>query len=313
MNSKIYFAFTKIFGSPDNTDILIDFLNALLYEGKTIIESLEIIDPNVTYPIIGSKNSYLDVQATLNNSTSVIIKIQVLHVRTSAKLVLSDTAKTYGTQFMIRELYKGLQPVIFLAIADFKMFNHHLNVTSRFALKETTHLFDYPYTQMELVFLELPKFKKELDQLENITDRWIYFIKNSGVLREIPAILGEVPQINRAFEIAKDVNLTREEFDILQKQEFFAHDQQSYEQTSFEQGRKEGLELARQEILKKGQQQGQISAIIRFLNRRLGQLNPDTQTRIGELSIDKLENLAEALLDFSNAEDLTAWLQANSQ
>ncbi|TAG69374.1 MAG: hypothetical protein EAZ23_27100 [Oscillatoriales cyanobacterium] len=104
INPKIYFAFTKIFGSSDNTDILINFLNALLYEGKTIIESLEIIDPNVTYPIIGSTNSYLDVQATLNNNTSVIIKIQVLHVQTSAKLVLSDTAKTYGTQFGVAEL-----------------------------------------------------------------------------------------------------------------------------------------------------------------------------------------------------------------
>jgi predicted transposase/invertase (TIGR01784 family) len=307
INPKIYFAFDKIFNSSENTDILISFLNALLYqkEEETIIESLEIIDPNVTYPIIGSKNSYLDVQAKLNNSTSVIIKIQVLHVETSAKLVLSDTAKTYGTQFMIRELYKGLQPVIFLAIADFKMFKHHQNVTSTFRLKETTLLFDYPYTQIELFFVELPKFKKELQQLKNITDKWIYYIKNSGSLRKIPAILGEVPQINKAFEIAKDVNLTREEFDILQKQELFAHDQQSYQQTSFEQGREEGRE--------EGKKQGQIELTMRLLNRRLGQLNPDTQTRIGELSIDKLDDLTEALLDFSNAEDLTAWFQANSQ
>lgn len=307
INPKIYFAFNKIFGSSENTDILISFLNALLYqkEEETIIESLEIIDPNVTYPIIGSKNSYLDVQAKLNNGTSVIIKIQVLHVETSAKLVLLDTAKTYGTQFMIRELYKGLQTVIFLAIADFKMFKHHQNVTSTFRLKETTLLFDYPYTQIELFFVELPKFKKELQQLKNITDKWIYYIKNSGSLREIPAILGEVSQINRAFEIAKDINLTREEFDILQKQEWFAHDQQSYQQTSFEQSREEGWE--------EGKKQGQIELTMRLLNHRLGQLNPDTQTQISELSIDKLENLAEALLDFSNAEDLTAWLQANSQ
>lgn len=305
INPKIYFAFTKIFASSDNTDILINFLNALLYEGKTIIESLEIIDPNVTYPIIGSTNSYLDVQATLNNNTSVIIKIQVLPVRTSAKLVLSDTAKTYGTQFMIQELYKGLQSVIFLAIADFKMFKNHQNITSRFALKETTHLFDYPYTQMELVFVELPKFKKELDQLENITDKWIYFIKNSGILREIPAILGEVPEINRAFEIAKDVNLTREEFDILQNQEFFAHDQQSHEQTLFEQGRQEGLKLGRKER--------KIELIMRLLTRRFAQVNPDSQIIISELSIDKLDDLTEALLDFSNAEDLTAWLEVNSQ
>jgi predicted transposase/invertase (TIGR01784 family) len=308
INPKIRFAFTKIFGYAQNTDILISFLNAILYEGQPIIESLEIIDSYVVLKIVGAKDSYLDVIAKLNNGTSVIIEIQVLYVETLAKLVLYNSAKTYGTQLMIGELYKGFQPVISLMIAEFEMFDNCQDVTSRFVFKEKTHLFDYPYNQIELVFVELPKFKKELEQLENIKDKWIYFLKHCGILEEIPAEMSEIPQIRRAFEIANEVNLTSQESDTLQKQEFFVQDMQSLVEEAREEGREEG----RQEAKQKGRQEGQVKLIMRLLSRRLGQINPDIESRIRQLPIDKLENLAEAMLDFSNAEDLTAWLEANS-
>jgi predicted transposase/invertase (TIGR01784 family) len=75
INPKMRFSFNKIFSSAQNTDILISFLNAMLYEGQPIIETLEIIDPYVVLKIIGSKDSYLDVTAQLNSGTSVIIEI----------------------------------------------------------------------------------------------------------------------------------------------------------------------------------------------------------------------------------------------
>jgi predicted transposase YdaD len=102
--------------------------------------------------------------------------------------------------------------------------------------------------------------------------------------------------------------LTYEESDTLQKQEFFVQDMQSLIEEAREEGRKKGREEARQ----KGRQQGQIEFIMRLLSRRLGQINPDFESRIRQLPIDKLENLAEAMLDFSNAEDLTGWLEANA-
>ena len=45
INPKIDFAFKKIFGSEDSKDILISFLNALIYEEKPVIQDLEIINP----------------------------------------------------------------------------------------------------------------------------------------------------------------------------------------------------------------------------------------------------------------------------
>ncbi|NEP48471.1 MAG: DUF4351 domain-containing protein [Moorea sp. SIO3C2] len=46
----------------------------------------------------------------------------------------------------------------------------------------------------------------------------------------------------------------------------------------------------------------------RLLSRRLGEINPQLQNQIEELSFEQLEDLGEALLDFETEVDLTNWL-----
>ncbi|MEH2270031.1 MAG: DUF4351 domain-containing protein, partial [Nostoc sp.] len=51
--------------------------------------------------------------------------------------------------------------------------------------------------------------------------------------------------------------------------------------------------------------------ILKLLQRRVGELSPELQERIQSLSLNQLENLGEALLDFTAMEDLFNWLQTN--
>ena len=50
----------------------------------------------------------------------------------------------------------------------------------------------------------------------------------------------------------------------------------------------------------------------RLLNRRCGPLSETTTAQIKVLPVEKLEALADALLDFQGPADLAAWLAANS-
>ena len=84
INPKIDFAFKKIFGSEDSKDILISFLNALVYEAQPIIQDLEIINPYLAPKIRGVKETYLDIKAKICDAESgeertVIIEMQVLN------------------------------------------------------------------------------------------------------------------------------------------------------------------------------------------------------------------------------------------
>ncbi|MFB2894918.1 DUF4351 domain-containing protein [Aerosakkonemataceae cyanobacterium BLCC-F50] len=58
-------------------------------------------------------------------------------------------------------------------------------------------------------------------------------------------------------------------------------------------------------------QRGEIAVIMRQLIRKIGPLTPEIQAQIQTLSIPQLEDLGEALLDFSQPTDLIIWLQNN--
>ena len=227
INPKTDFAFKRIFGSSESKNILKSFLNALIYEGKPVIEDLEIIDPALGAKISGLKDTYLDVKAKINQGKTVIIEMQVLNVSAFAKRVIYNAAKTYATQLGKGEGYSKLKPVIALTITDFEMFEDDPDVVSHFVFKQTKRLFDYPDPEIELFFVELPKFNKSLEELETLTDKWIYFMKNAPSLAVIPDKMEAVSEIKQAFVIANEANLSPAELEDLEKREMVIEDQRN--------------------------------------------------------------------------------------
>jgi len=251
INPKIDFAFKKIFGSEDSKDILISFLNSLIYEAKPVIQDLEILNPYVAPKIRGLKDTYLDIKAKIidretNEQRTVIIEMQVLNVEGFEKRILYNAAKSYSIQLTTGQGYNHLNPVIALTITDFVMFADLPNVTARFVLKEKDFLIDYPIYDIELIFVELPKFKKELAALETIIDKWLFFLNNARNLQDVPPTMDNIPEIKKAFYIANQANLNLDELDEQEKSEIFIQDQRGAitkaARESLEQGRQEGLE-----------------------------------------------------------------------
>ncbi|HYQ90963.1 MAG TPA: Rpn family recombination-promoting nuclease/putative transposase [Candidatus Competibacteraceae bacterium] len=71
----------------------------------------------------------------------------------------------------------------------------------------------------------------------------------------------------------------------------------------------EGRAEGRVEGQAQGQKKEAVTMILRQLRRRLGPLDTAQETQIQSLSVSELEELGEALLDFHNMAELTAWLQ----
>ncbi len=64
-----------------------------------------------------------------------------------------------------------------------------------------------------------------------------------------------------------------------------------------------------QEIWSEGLQEGEANLVLRLLNRRIGSISPELSPKIRSLSLEQLENLGEALLDFQSLQDLEQWLE----
>jgi predicted transposase/invertase (TIGR01784 family) len=83
-----------------------------------------------------------------------------------------------------------------------------------------------------------------------------------------------------------------------------------------QEGRQVGLQEGRQVGLQEGRQVGlqeeAIALVLRQLNRKIGVLDAQVVDRISNLGITQLEDLAEALLEFSHLSDLDNWLRSLS-
>lgn len=288
INPKIDFAFKKIFGSEDSKDILISFLNSLIYEARPVIQDLEIINPYLAPKIRGIKETYLDIKAKVRDGESkeestVIIEMQVLNVEGFEKRILYNAAKSYSTQLTSGQGYQLLNPVIALTITDFVMFHELDSVTSKFILKEKDFLIDYPIYDIELIFVELPKFQKSELELDSNIDKWLYFLNNARTLQDVPDSMEDIPEFQKAFYIANQANLSLDELEDQEKSEIFIQDQRGAITKAIRQGLEEGLQ--------QGLQEGAKQKTYEIARKMLGVVDEQTIAQMTGLSLDELRSL----------------------
>ena len=255
LDPKTDCAFKKIFGSPQSKPILIEFLNALIYRGETIIQDLEILDPYQSPQLQGIKDTFLNVKARLEAGETVLIEMQVLNPLDFNKRVLYNAAKAYSLQLERGQGYSRLRPVIALTITDFVLFPERDRPLSHYQFLDREDHFPYG-DDIELIFVELPKFTKTLDELETLTDQWIFFLQHTAVLNEIPAPLRDNPNFDLAFHIAETANLSREEFELLERQALAVEDSRNVVRRALQEGLQQGIEQGLQQGIEQGLQQG---------------------------------------------------------
>lgn len=276
LDVKTDLAFKKVFASDGSQDILISFLNAILYQDKTQqVADLTIVDPYSIPMIRGMKDTYVDVKAVLNDGTQVIIEMQVLNHHGFEKRILYNAAKNYSVQLSKGEDYTLLNPVIALTIVDFTMFEQHPSVISRFKVIDKENLIEYS-DDLELVFVELPKFTTAFDELDtgNIAEQWIYFLKYAGDMTFIPD--GLATPLNQAFSLIDESSMSAKELEAQHKRKEFIFIQKSSlalaEEKGREQGREEGhLDIARN-MKKAGMPVGQIVQLTGLSREQVEQL-----------------------------------------
>ena len=225
--------------------------------------------------------------------------MQVLNVEDFEKRVIYNQVKAYGNQLNVGQGNRKLKPFVGLTITDFVLFEDCEEIITKFRLKEEKKLFNYR-DELTLMFLELPKFKKELSDLETKTEKWIYFMKSAQGLEVIPSSLEEESEIKAALNIANRANLNNEELEEIQKEEILIEDRKGEISLAI----REGIGIGREE----GIGIGVVKLILRQIRRKFGEITPEVQTQIEQLSLEKLDILGEEIFDLATIVDLENWL-----
>ena len=144
------------------------------------------------------------------------------------------------------------------------MFNDTTKEISQYKLIEKTDFVEYG-DDIELIFVELPKFNKKLNELTNIKDQWIYFIKNAGSLEYIPTDLDS--DVQKALDVANEANLTKDELEAQHKRKEFISIQKLALVKAKQDGLQEGIEKGLAQGIEKGIEKGLEQGIERALKK----------------------------------------------
>ena len=118
----------------------------------------------------------MDVLCKDQVGVQYIVEMQVAKVSGFEKRAQYYAAKAYANQLNKSEAYHNLKEIIFIAITDFIMFpDKEAYKSDHVVLDKKTG--EHDLKDFSFTFIELPKFKKSIDQLSTMTEKWAYFFK----------------------------------------------------------------------------------------------------------------------------------------
>ena len=205
------FGFKKIFGQEYNKDLLIDFLNSILSLKSPIVD--------VTYgsqeklpPTVEDRKSIVDIYCESHDGEKFVVEMQK-----TKQLFFKDRSLLYASYPIVQQAKKGkwnykLSAVYVIAVLDFEFGDekHSDQYIHDVKLVDvvTNTLF---YDKLRLLYIEIPRFKKKIDELENNTDKWLYFLKNLPNMDDIPEEFKN-SIFMKAFEQAEISKYTKDEY-----------------------------------------------------------------------------------------------------
>jgi len=271
-------AFKKIFGDENHKNILISFLNAVLdfTQDKTIVD-VTLVNPYQVPKIPELKETILDIQATNRNGDTFIVEMQRKDLHDFSKRSLYYTSKAYVSQLSKKEDYSLLKKVYFIGILNFNIFEGKKYISRHLIINQETSSQDLD--DFEFTFVELPKFTKELEQLESILDKWIYFIQNADDLTLIPEQYKEIEEFTDAFNIANQCSWNKKELEIYDYMGLKAFDEIN------------AIRTAERKAMKKGMEKGIEQEKINIAKNLLDVLDNETIAMKTNLSIEEIEKL----------------------
>ena len=264
IDPKTDYAFKRIFGSEDSHDTLISFINASLkLESDRRVKTVDIQNPYQTPTLPILKESIVDIFCTDYRGVRYLVEMQVEKVKGFANRIIHNLTKCYCGQAEKGREYPNMNDVVLIAVMDFVLFEKFDPYHSIFVLQDVETGFA-PFNQLKVCCLELKKFAKEESDLNDMLDKWIYFLKETSNLQVQPSTLRE-EVFSHAFEKAKTSNLTPEEKEIYDAAKIAATDKKGMIEQALEdgwtEGRKEGRKEGREEGLTEGRKQVALNMI----------------------------------------------------
>lgn len=297
------FGFKRIFGSEENKDMLVDFLNTLLQEEEHKVEYIEEIEDVALLDKeqLGApwdRPAVFDIYCRTPNGERFVVEMQQ-----GKQSYFRDRMLYYAT-YAIRAQSKRqnwnfkLEPVYMVGLLNFNLDNgkefHHVERIRQDG--------DFKVTNKNLTFIyiEMKKFQKKIEEIEGKYENWLFALNNMPDLPDIPEKLHSEP-FERLFDVASIINFTEDECAEYEKAVDDLRNNLATLECAQEESRAAGLAEGREigrsegkaegveEGLKEGRVEGAQRKAVEIARNLLAQgLSPDMVSQATGVSVEDL-------------------------
>ena len=305
LDPKADLVFKKIFG--EHPDLLKSFLNALLpLPEDGLIVSLEYLS-NEQVPVIPTfKYTVVDVQCKDQQGRVFIVEMQIQWTDSFKQRLLFNASKAYVRQLEQGENYPLLQPVYGLALINAQFdkdpdsWYHHYTLVN-------TQKPDAQIKDLQLVFIELPKFKAKTFAERKLQILWLRFMSElDEKTQELPPELLAVPEINQAAGLAEEAAYTPGELEAIDHYWDMVRVERTLKSAHIKEGLEKGLEIGIEKGREEGVQQGETTLLKEQLTHRFGKLDIVYLKMLEQASHEQLLIWGKKILDAQALKDIFA-------
>ncbi|WP_289773407.1 Rpn family recombination-promoting nuclease/putative transposase [Phocaeicola sartorii] len=245
VNPYTDFGFKLLFGTAMNKELLISFLNALLF-GEETVKDVTYMNTEHLGTQEYDRRAIFDVYCENEKGEKFLVEMQ-----RGEQQFFKDRSLYYST-FPIREQGKRgpwdyeLKAVYVIGILNFSFDdtdNEHFHHEVKLVDLHTHKVF---YDKLAFIYLEMPKFSKREDELETMFDKWLFVLRNLSSLFERPRAL-QNRVFDRLFETAEIARFSRKELSEYWESLKNFRDWYSVMKTQLKKGREEGRKEGRKE------------------------------------------------------------------
>jgi predicted transposase/invertase (TIGR01784 family) len=260
------YGFKRLFGEEANKDLLLDFLNELLHEEQGEIKTITFLKTEQLGSTEIDRKAIFDLYCENEKGEKFIVELQK-----TKQSFFKDRSLYYSTFPIQEQALKGewnyeLKAVYTVAILDF-VFEEDKNDIDKYKYFvklsdiETNKVF---YDKLTFVYLEMPKFKKELSEINTHFEKWLYVLRHLERLEKMPDKLTE-KIFKKVFEVAEIAKFNREQLMQYEESLKYYRDLKNSFDTAHDDGWKQGLEQG----LEQGKSQRELEMVKAMLAKGL--------------------------------------------
>jgi len=252
------FGFKKLFGEEASKDLLLNFLNALLHEEEGVITSLEFSKNEHLGQLEMDRKVVFDIYCTNEKGEKFIVEMQK-----ARQVHFIDRSLFYAT-FPIQEQAQignwnfKLNAVYSISILDFllddkfdtDMYFHKIKLMDAQSHVVFTN-------KLTFVYIEMPKFLKEKDELTNQFEKWLFLLKHLPRLQKLPIRMQE-KIFKKVMHVAELAKLNPEERSAYEHSLKNYRDLQNVKDSYFLEGKEKGWIEGKEKGWIEGKEKGWI-------------------------------------------------------